>query len=131
MAVQVTSAVLEGIVSQARLAAPHECCGILLGAEGRVDAFRPAANVHPDPARHFEIDPRVLIAAHRDARAGGARIAGYYHSHPNGRCEPSATDRAQSARDGRLWAIVAAGDVTFWRDGETGFEPLSYRRIDA
>jgi hypothetical protein len=28
--------------------------------------------------------------------------------------------------DGRVWAIVGDGDVTFWHDDEGGFVALSY-----
>ena len=31
-----------------------------------------------------------------------------------------------AAGDGRVWAIVGQGGVTFWRDEEVGFVPLSY-----
>jgi proteasome lid subunit RPN8/RPN11 len=105
---------------------PEEACGILLGRNGRIDAVQPARNVHPTPRTHFEIDPRALIDAHRSARQGGPEILGYYHSHPQGRAEPSATDRAQASGDERVWAIVAGNDVTFWRDDEDGFAKLSY-----
>ena len=62
------------------------------------------------------------------ARRGPAarRCVGYYHSHPTGPAEPSATDRAQASGDGRVWAIVGEDGVTFWRDDERGFAPLSY-----
>ncbi len=87
---------------------------------------QPAANVHPEPARHFEIDPRDLIDAHKAQRSGGPAVIGYYHSHPSGDPVPSATDRAQAAHDGKLWAIVARGELRLFRDGEEGFEALSY-----
>ncbi|MGB3797482.1 MAG: M67 family metallopeptidase [Alteraurantiacibacter sp.] len=110
---------------------PHECCGILLGDAERITAAMPAANVHPDPATHFEIDAQTLIDAHRAGRAGENRVRGYYHSHPAGPANPSATDRAEAAHDGMVWAIIApAGssehDVSFWRDDESGFTLLPY-----
>ena len=95
-----------------------------------ITTLQPARNVHPTPETHFEIDPQALIDAHRAARGGGAEVLGYYHSHPHGPAEPSATDRALAARDGRVWAIAAKGEVRFWRDDEPGFEPLSLRVID-
>ena len=89
-----------------------------------------AADSQGEPRRHFEIDPRALIDAHKAERAGGAQVLGYYHSHPGGNAEPSATDRAQAAHDGKLWAIVAPTqggcEVRFFRDGEERFEALSY-----
>lgn len=126
MKLEVSSAVLAELVSLAAAASPRECCGILLGEGGLIVALLPAANVHPQPNTHFEIDPQALIDTHRAARQGGLPVAGYYHSHPNGLAEPSPTDRAQSARDGSAWAIVAAGKVTFWHDAAAGFVPLSY-----
>jgi proteasome lid subunit RPN8/RPN11 len=130
MAVELSSDVLEAMLDQAERATPLECCGILLGHGHSVTAVTPAANVHPAPRTNFEIDPQSLLDANRVAREGGAQVVGYYHSHPNGRAEPSVTDRARAVGDGRIWAIVAAGDVTFWRDGEGGFTPLSYTVFD-
>lgn len=115
----------------AAAAHPREACGILLGTGTRIVAAREAANVHPAPDTHFEIDPQALIDAHRQARAGGAQVLGYFHSHPSGPPEPSATDRASAAGDGRVWAIIAgADDVRFWRDCPEGFVPLSYSVSD-
>ena len=122
----ITPASLDAIFTQAAEAHPHECCGLLLGEGGRITHAHPTANVHPDPATHFEIDPAALIAAYKAEREGGPRILGYYHSHPNGRAEPSPTDRASAAHDGKVWAIAANGQVRFFRDGEDGFEALSY-----
>jgi desampylase len=113
-------------------AAPHEACGLLLGGTSHIETAVPTANVAPDPARHFEVEPAALIAAHRAARDGaGPQVVGYFHSHPNGLARPSATDEASAARDGRTWVIVAATNdgadaITCWRDGADGFEPLSY-----
>ena len=118
--------VIEALIREAAEAHPHECCGILYGASGHIARAQATANVHSDPARHFEIDPQALLDAHRSARVGGARVAGYYHSHPNGRAAPSGTDRASASGDGRVWAIVASGEVTFWRDDPGGFRALSY-----
>jgi len=126
MALELSRAVLDALLAEARAAAPEEACGILLGQGGRISELIPARNVHALPATHFEIDPAVLIAAYRAERVGGPAVLGFYHSHPNGQGEPSASDFASAAHDGRVWAIVAAGDVSFWRDGEAGFARLSY-----
>ena len=126
MELEVTSAVLAGLRDEAARAHPCECCGILLGSGDRITALQPARNVHPEPMRQFEIAPQALIDAHRAERAGGPRVMGYYHSHPTGMPEPSATDQRQAARDGRIWAIIAGDEVRLWRDHKHGFEPLSY-----
>jgi proteasome lid subunit RPN8/RPN11 len=114
---------------EGRNSAPDECCGLLLGRDA-VEEARPAANVALEPRHRFEIDPQALIDAHREARAGGLGVIGYYHSHPGGPAEPSATDRAHASGDGKVWAILGAGGVTFWRDDEDGFVSLSYRVED-
>ncbi|GGD57707.1 peptidase [Erythrobacter arachoides] len=125
MALKVSSTVIDSLAITAEQAAPHECCGILLGHAGEISGALPADNVHPSPETHFEIDPRTLIEAHRRARAGGPAIVGYYHSHPRGPAAPSATDRAMAAGDGMAWAIIGPDAITWWRDTPTGFVPLS------
>ncbi|MFA6219272.1 MAG: M67 family metallopeptidase [Erythrobacter sp.] len=122
----VIQAVIDALLAEAADAHPLECCGLLFGQGDRIDAMRRARNVHPTPHSHFEIDPQALVDAHRSARSGGPQVVGYYHSHPNGWAEPSATDRAMAAGDAMIWAIVAAGRVAFWRSGDAGFVPLPY-----
>ncbi len=114
------------ILHAAQEAHPNEACGLLLGQAALIDTALPSANVHPQPLRHFEIDPAALIAAHKAARAGGVQVLGYFHSHPNGLARPSATDAASASGDGRIWAIAANGEVSLWRDAPSGFEALSY-----
>lgn len=130
MRITVTSEVIAGLLAEARDAHPREACGLLHGAIDRVTAYAPAANVHVQPHRFFEIDPAALIAAHRAMRGGGPRLVGYYHSHPSGPAAPSETDRAMAAADEMIWAIVAAGRVTLWRAGDDGLTPLRYRVTD-
>ncbi len=124
--IMLAARVRDVLFAEAAAAHPLECCGILLGNGNSITFARPAANVHPDPASHFEIDPQALIDAHRSARAGGVKVLGYYHSHPNGIARPSATDSAAAAADGAIWAIIAAGRFTLWRSGGAGFVALPY-----
>lgn len=131
MVLEVTSGVIAALLADAARTAPDECCGLLLGSAGKVEEARPAVNVAPDPARHFEIDPAALFAAHRASRAGGLPLIGYYHSHPDGHPVPSATDCAHASGDLRVWAIIASGSIGFWRDGDQGFEALSYVVVEA
>jgi len=126
MKVRVTRAALAEMRAAAARAAPDECCGLLLGRSDMVEEVREAANIAQDRRRHFEIDPQALVDAHRAARSGGPEVIGYFHSHPAGSATPSATDRALATGDNRLWAIVGADGVTFWRDEEEGFIQLSY-----
>lgn len=127
MALTISQDVLADMIAEARKAAPREACGLLLGTGAHIASVQVTANVASNPARHFEIDPAALIAAHRAMRDGtGPQIVGYFHSHPNELARPSATDVESAAHDGRLWIIVAGDTTTCWRDGPNGFEPLSY-----
>ncbi|WP_325049001.1 Mov34/MPN/PAD-1 family protein [Aurantiacibacter zhengii] len=129
--VWVEGEVIDLLRGEAARAYPAECCGILLGRDEHITAAVPARNVHPAPQTHFEIDPQALIDAHRTARQGGPQVVGYYHSHPEGPPRPSATDRAQAAHDGMVWAIICADAIGWWHDTPDGFAALPYRAIPA
>jgi proteasome lid subunit RPN8/RPN11 len=120
MRVIISRCVAEAIQREAAAAAPREACGLLFGDGGAVTGFQVTENVAEQPEVRFEIDPAALFAALRAERSGGARIAGYWHSHPSGNATPSATDAAMAAPDGKLWLIVAGQAVTAWRAGNSG-----------
>ncbi|HJT39338.1 MAG TPA: M67 family metallopeptidase [Sphingobium sp.] len=128
MRVGISRSLLGRIMALAQ-ADPYEICGLLLGEEGVIRDIRPAANIAADPARHFELDPAVLIAAHRGARKGGPAILGHYHSHPSGRAEPSATDAASAAPDGSLWLILGGGAARLWSAGPDGQGGVAFTAI--
>jgi proteasome lid subunit RPN8/RPN11 len=117
MSLRISRALADEIRERARAAYPLECCGLLLGAPetDTVSALVPAANVASDPAHCFEIDPAVLIAAHKAARAGGPAILGAYHSHPDGDPVPSPTDAAMAEARGEVWLVCGAqGALRAW-----------------
>lgn len=93
---------------------PREACALLVGdANLRVTEIVPAANISTDPEREFELDPAVHIAVLRrlrEAEGGTNRIIGHWHSHPNGRDEPSAKDAAMVSDPGLVWLITAVHD---------------------
>ena len=100
----------EQIAQEARAAFPRECCGLIEGAcddtNIRVTAVHPTRNLAKENDR-FEIDPMEQFTLLRSARAKGGEIVGCYHSHPNGRAEPSARDLENAAEEGFLWLIAA------------------------
>ncbi|MEL7517420.1 MAG: Mov34/MPN/PAD-1 family protein [Pseudomonadota bacterium] len=124
--VEVLHSVSSAVLAAARSAHPREACGLLLGTDGAITQAVETVNVHPTPETHFEIDPQALIDAYREEREGGLSVMGYFHSHPTGDAHPSQTDRAMSAGDGKVWAIIAGEELTFWRDKTEGFHALSY-----
>jgi proteasome lid subunit RPN8/RPN11 len=103
------------LLAAARAALPYECCGLLEGVRDgetvRVVALHPAVNVSPDPETGFEIDPAAHFSLQRALRGTGRAVVGCYHSHPNGRAEPSGRDRAGGCEDGWVWLIIATGVI--------------------
>ncbi|CAN5180711.1 hypothetical protein BH10PSE13_BH10PSE13_19230 [soil metagenome] len=126
MTAYISRVVLDAIRAEAARAGEEECCGLLIAEAnarpGYIDAILPASNVAADRRRRFEIDPAVLIAAHRNERSSGYRIVGCYHSHPGGDLSPSPEDAAQAEANGWLWAICAGPtwQVRLWRAIEDG-----------
>ncbi len=89
---------------------PAECCGLI---EGRIEGEAVvAAALHPTrnlAAGHdrFEIDPAAHVRLLRALRGTGQNVVGCYHSHPNGRAEPSPRDLEAAAEEDFVWLIAA------------------------
>jgi proteasome lid subunit RPN8/RPN11 len=103
---------------------PEECCGFLIGRANAetttVERLLPVDNERQD-SRHnrFVINPETVLAAHKEARAAGADVVGYYHSHPDHPSRPSDFDR-EHAWPGLSYLIVSvqkghAADARSWR----------------
>lgn len=120
MTFRIATDLVDAIVAEAAATPEIEVCGLLLGRGRTVEEARRCRNVADDPSCRFEIDPAALLAAHRQARAGGLPILGCYHSHPSGLAEPSARDAAAAVPNGWLWLIVAGREVRGWRAVEAG-----------
>ena len=124
--IELPAVLAEQIRHQARIASPRECCGLLEGVRLKEDfhisALHPARNLAADADR-FEMDASDHLSASKTARARGHRIIGCYHSHPNGRAEPSAHDLAGAGEENFLW-LIAAGDAlaafVYRREGFVG-----------
>lgn len=129
MKLQISSSHLAFLRDAAAAAPQEEVCGLLLGQGQRVDRLVPARNVAADPARSFEIDPATLLATHRAARADGLRVVGHWHSHPNGRAEPSARDAARASDNGQIWLIIAGKAVTAWAAHTAGTGPARFTPV--
>ncbi len=134
------------LAALAEAAYPEEACALLVGSTGtagtvRVARIVPAANVAEEPRRHFEIDPGTQIRLRRALRQAGSSgagssdaeiLLGHWHSHPDGRAAPSATDAAMIYEPGLVWLIsaVPAGQAGppagfFPQAGGAGFAPLA------
>ncbi len=120
MSLRISSELLTQLRTFADATPDVEVCGLLLGEGCETREILPAANVATTPANRFEIDPAVLISAHRAARDGGLSVIGCYHSHPTGSAHPSAEDARQAAADGQFWIILGTDGVSAWQAVEQG-----------
>lgn len=101
----ISQRVLDDILQHAHETQPHECCGILVGHDGRILESARAANLSSHPSR-YEIDPRDHFAVRRAARNRGLAVLGFYHSHPHSEPIPSETDRAEAVYDDVTYLIA-------------------------
>ena len=86
-------------------------------------ALHPSINQAAEPDR-FAIDPRLQFSLLRGLRGSGRSVIGCYHSHPNGRAEPSPRDAENAFETDFLWLILALDD----RDGEA--ELAAFTRVE-
>ena len=97
----IAQSALEALCLHGEQTYPHECCGVLLGRiEGdtrQVEGVIRCGNTRTDsPRNRYNIDPRELVQAQRQARAQGMDIVGFYHSHPDHPARWSHTDLAEA-----------------------------------
>jgi len=84
--------IIDELVSQARLDAPNESCGYLLGTpDGNVTENYWMENIDHSP-EHFAFAPKDQFAALKYARSRGLKILANWHSHPASPSRPSAED---------------------------------------
>lgn len=124
---------LQTIGRHASVSYPDECCGVLIGrchsGATFVERVLSVGNERQD-SRHnrYLISPETVLAAHKEARALGLEVVGYYHSHPDHPARPSDFDR-EHAWPGVSYLIVSVEqrkvvDARSWRltDDRESFE---------
>jgi proteasome lid subunit RPN8/RPN11 len=80
------------MLADARSDTSRERCGLLAGRDALITQAFPAKNVASNPATAYEIAPKEIFERMREMRAAGLELLGIYHSHPNGKNEPSPRD---------------------------------------
>src|SRR4051812_6612279 len=99
-------AAMTAMIAHARVAAPDECCGVVLGRNGVIHEVVPTRNVAEHPRTRFVLDPADHIAARRYGRDRGLEVLGFYHSHPHSAAVPSASDVEEASYPDHLYLIV-------------------------
>jgi len=99
---------------------PHECCGALVGRDGRADAAVALPNTTEEgPRRRFLVRASDYRLAEQRAGELGGELLGFYHSHPDHPARPSQFD-LDHAWPNFAYVIVAVAaarstDMTVWR----------------
>jgi proteasome lid subunit RPN8/RPN11 len=125
---------LTEMVAHALKGYPLEACGLLAGTasedfNAEVHSVYPTDNVAAS-ARVYEVDPKAMLRADREAEAVGDQLIGVYHSHTHTDAKPSPTDITQAPDPGWHYVVVSLRDehpsVRSWaiRDGKTEEETV-------
>jgi proteasome lid subunit RPN8/RPN11 len=114
---------------------PLEACGLLGGrpdgaGSATVAALYPTENLARS-SRVYEVEPRELLRADREAEEAGGQLIGVFHSHTHTEAKPSQTDIAQAPDPDWHYVIVSLRDVhpsvRSWaiRGGQVEEEPVA------
>jgi proteasome lid subunit RPN8/RPN11 len=140
MAIELGPGVYEAIRAHGAETYPDECCGALIGRDGTVSATFALPNTTEEgPRRRFLVRPQDYREAEKRARAMGADLLGFYHSHPDHPAKPSQFD-LDHAWPSFSYIIVSVRDgkpanMTSWRleEDRSAFseETLTYAEHDS
>jgi proteasome lid subunit RPN8/RPN11 len=100
--IHITKSQLAELISHALREDPVECCGFLIGTEGRTSSVRSTRNIKSDSQSRFEMDESEWKQVLIEAEASGEGAVAVYHSHTNTQAYPSVTDVEIAVKNG--WA---------------------------
>ncbi len=95
------------IVRHAQEEAPNECCGLLMGRDGKVELVIRGTNVAESrPTMMYSIDSETLLQIPKLEKLG-LDVVAIYHSHPHSEALPSTTDRLNATYPDSYYVIVS------------------------
>ena len=109
MALRIEQHYLDEMIAHAREEAPNECCGVLLGSDGRVRRFIRCTNAEHSPFR-YSVAPRELLDIDRQARENDWDVFVIYHSHLRSPAYPSPTDVRLAGYPEATYVLVSLAD---------------------
>jgi proteasome lid subunit RPN8/RPN11 len=91
---------------------PDEACGLIATVPGgdKAIVLYPTRNA-AESSRIYEVDPKDLLRADRDAEARGLQLGGVFHSHTHTEAYPSPTDVAQAPDPDWHYILVSLKDL--------------------
>ena len=91
---------------------PDEACGLIATPPGgdKAVVVYPTRNAAAS-SRIYEVDPKDLLKADRDAESRGLQLAGVFHSHTHTEAYPSPTDVAQAPDPDWHYVLVSLKDM--------------------
>ena len=93
MAISLTDDVVTAIRAHGVETYPNECCGALIGRDGKIsESFALPNTTQEGPRRRFLVRPEDYRAAEARAAEKGCELLGFYHSHPDHPAQPSQYD---------------------------------------
>ncbi len=129
---------LEQTLRHLQAALPHEGVGLWVGKQGLVRQVWPLENVHANPQKRYEADPKALIELLRRIEREGQELLAIYHSHPTGPAWPSETDRSQAfwrvpyvifdmqTGEARAYRLPEGNEVAMQLEGVMGYMGYKY-----
>lgn len=106
---------LADMVAHALEGYPLEACGLLAGTVGEAGSAHVRSVYRTEnvarSARIYEVDPRAMLRADREAEAEGGQLIGVYHSHTHTDAKPSPTDITQAPDPEWHYVLVSLRDV--------------------
>jgi [CysO sulfur-carrier protein]-S-L-cysteine hydrolase len=106
VSVSIEEVYLREMIAHAREDVPNECCGVLLGRDGRVSLLRRCTNAEQSPFR-YSVAPKELLAIDRQARENDWDVFAIYHSHTHTEAYPSPTDVRLAAYPDAIYILVS------------------------
>jgi len=103
-------AYIDEMIAHARGDAPNECCGIIVGADGRAKKLYRAINAEASPYR-YSVESKDLLRIHKEADANEWEFMVIYHSHTHTEPYPSPTDVRLAAWPEAHYVLVSLMDA--------------------
>jgi len=96
----------ETMLKQAFSELPNECCGLILGKNGKIKRTLPMKNTEPSPDAYF-MDPIQQVEVFTDMEKKEENLIGIYHSHPKGPSTPSGADLEMAFHPDTAYIIIS------------------------